>query len=367
MPWQGKPIVENLQATYRLWLSRKHPASCKTCAEIWGPDGAPKSWESYASRYPPIAFGAKRHLTMAWSPGLTVAEIAHKSHQSNSRVRQAIAAGALDARKTAGALRASKSEVTRWISRGCPAGKNEKSWISLETASSRYLFTKKALKELIAEGRLKTKIGTNGPMRGVVYVPRSQCTRVREEKGFTEREAARRAGITVGKLREILEGLNWRGTGAIPLVTLQAVIKRLHSSPGYTIEEAGVAVGKSAAWVEARIGDGTVRVLQTKWADNRPYISKPMLRRLKAAAKGRGPKPKLGDEWLRLGAAAMEAGVVAATIVKWGELGEVAREHEPAGWRYQRESLRARARTYWQTVRFLHAKPPAWLQAEACG
>ncbi len=54
-----------------------------------------------------------------------------------------------------------------------------------------------------------------------------------------------------------------------------------------------------------------------------------------------------------------------ATIVKWADRAELECIHERGGWRYAREAVRARARTYWQTVRFHRATPPPWLHAEA--
>jgi hypothetical protein len=79
MPWHGKPLEDNLRITFKLWQSRQHPSGCKTCAEIWGKGDAPNQFEDYAKRYPPLAHGAKRHLTMPWSPGLTLDEVARKA------------------------------------------------------------------------------------------------------------------------------------------------------------------------------------------------------------------------------------------------------------------------------------------------
>ncbi len=253
MPWHGKPLADNLRNTYRLWQQRQHPASCKTCAGIWGRKNAPESFDAYAERYPPLAHGAKRHLTLRWTSGLTVAETAQKAGCSASRVRRAIANGTLEARKQGGDAHITRTDATRWISRGCPVGDTQRSWISVATASKRYLFTERELKAFIAQRKLKARTGTQGAMRGVVYVSQQQCAKLREEIGFTERKAARRAQVTVSQLRNTLRGVNWRGTGAIPLVTVQAVIKRLQSRPGYAIDEAASALGRDAAWVEDRI------------------------------------------------------------------------------------------------------------------
>ena len=362
MPWHGKPIGDNLRATYRLWQSRQHAMSCKTCAEIWGQGGAPRTFEEYAERYPPIAHGAKRHLTLPWNPGLPVAEVAQKAGCSVAQVRRAIENGTLSATTQGRATFITRTDATRWIGRGSPAGDTQKSWISLETAQQRYLFTGRDLKAFIASGALKSKTGTHGAMRGTVYVSKAQCAKLREEIGFTEQEAARRAKITVPQLREALPVVNWRGTGAIPLATVQAVIKRLQSNPGYTIAETATLIGQDADWVEDRIKDGTVRPLRTKHDHARLYLSEPMIRRLRAAVITPRVQTEPEAGWLRLGEAALEAGVTTATIIKWAAAGELARTRGPNGWRYAHDAVRARAQAYWRTSRFHRATPPEWLR-----
>src|SRR5271166_6170957 len=85
---------------------------------------------------------------------------------------------------------------------------------NLETAQQRYLFSIRDLKGFMASGALKSKTGTHGAMRGIVYVSKAQCARLREEIGFTEQEAARRAKITVPQFQDALRGADWRGTSA---------------------------------------------------------------------------------------------------------------------------------------------------------
>ncbi len=365
MPWHGKPLNENLQVTYRLWQQRKHPAGCKTCTDIWEGQGAPKTFEDYAVRYPPLAHGAKRHLTRPWNPGLTVAEVARKAGCSVTQIGRAIAHGTLPSTKQGRTTFITRTDATRWISRGSPAGDTQKSWVSLETACQRYLFTERDLKAFIASGALAAKVGIEGAMRGIVYVSKAQCAKLREEIGFTEQEAARRIGVSVPQLRNVLQGVNWRGTGAIPLATIQAVIKRLQSNPGYTIEEAAAAVDKSSTWVEERISDGTVRPLRKQHGQNRLYLSEPMLRRLRDVSVNPPLRPTQQPGWLRLGEAAREAGVTTATIIKWAERQELERRPGTNGWRYSRDAVRSRARAYWQTCRFHRAAVPQWLASEA--
>src|SRR3546814_14839992 len=75
------------------------------------------------------------------------------------------------------------------------------SWISVETASKRYLFSTSQIRQFIASGRLKSKRGNAGAAYGIVYVSKIQCSRLRAQIGFSERDAARRAGVSVARLR----------------------------------------------------------------------------------------------------------------------------------------------------------------------
>ncbi len=362
MPWHGKPLSDNLRVTYERWQERKHPPACPTCAAIWGKQGAPSSFEDYADRYPPLAHGAKRHLTLRCSPSFSVPELARKAGRSVSLVRRAIANGAVNAQRHSGNAYITKTDATRWINRRCPVGDKQHSWISVATASKRYLFSKRQLTAFIAQDRLKSKTGTHGAMRGIVYVAKHQCATLREEIGFTEQEAARRVGVTIPEFRAALVGVDWRGTGAIPLVTVQAVIKRLRARPGHTIEEAAAALGEDVAWIDARIKDGTVRPLPRRSNPGELYLSEPMIRRLRDIQANPPPPIDPTADLLRLSDAASEAGVTPGTIIKWAKKAELARVHKSTGWHYPRDAVRARARQYWAQIRFRRATPPHWLQ-----
>lgn len=364
MPWHGKPMLDNLKATYKVWTKRQHPDSCKTCADIWGKKGAPKSFEDYVARYPVLAHGAKRHLTMKWNPGLTVGQLAASANCSVAHVRRAIANGMLESTFQGKTQYITLTEATRWKTRKCPSGDSVKSWLALETACKQYLFTMRELRGHIRSGELKSKIGTDGPMKGVEYVSKHQCGKLRETLGFTEEQAARRAGVTVARLKVLLEGVTWRKANGIPLATVQAVIKRLESREGYTLEEAAEEVGESVQWIQECINIGIVRVSKAKWDRRRIYISAPMLKRLKEHKENPVRPERLGKDWLRVSEAALEAGVTAGTIIKWADTGELKRRKSKSGWRYHREAVRAKARIYWRTARLHRAIPPDWLQAE---
>lgn len=366
MPWHGKPLMDNLRATHKTWLKYKHPASCKTCAQIWGKKGAPETFEDYVVRYPPLAHGAKRHLTKKWNPGMTIPELAEYAERSVSIVRRAIANGMLETTLEGKKQYVSLTEATRWKARKCPTGDSEKSWLALDTACNQYLFTRRELRGHIRTGKLMSKIGTDGPMRGVEYVSKHQCGKLRQELGFTEEQAARRVGVTVQRLRILLDGVAWRrADGGIPLVTVQAVIKRLQSHEGYSLEAAAEELGESVQWIHECINLGIIKIAKAKWDRRRSYITEPMMNRLREFQKNPVRPEHLGEDWLRLSDAAHEAGVTVGTIIKWADGDELKRRKAKNGWRYHREAVRARARRYWCTVRFHRAEPPDWLKAES--
>lgn len=364
MPWFGKSDPHNLRVTFRLWQQRKHPAACETCAGIWGPKGAPRTFDDYERRYPPIAHGAKRHLTRVWSRGLAVADVARLAGRSAASVRRAIANGVLAATRFGRTYYVSKTNATRWKARGAPSGDALNSWVSIDTARKRYLFTKAELLALIAEGTLRSKVGTEGAMRGVTYVLQTQCAQLRETIGFTESEAARRAGVTVARLRTLLRGVDWRVAQGVPLVTVQAVIKRIQSKEGYSIEEAAAKLRVPVEWIHARKLDGTIRVARAKWDRRRLYVSGPMFERLKRFKRNPVKRERVSANALLLTQAAIEAGVSQNTIMNWVERGELHRRRSRNGWRYPRRAVRTCARRYWKNVRFHRATPPAWLQSE---
>jgi transcriptional regulator with XRE-family HTH domain len=363
MPWHTKSDPGNLRVTFKLWQERKHPASCSTCKEIWGKKGAPNSFDEYMLRYPPLAHGAKRHLTRQWSPGLTINEVAAASGCSVPTVAYAIKTGTLRAHKEGACLYISRTDATRWKARRCPTGDGTKSWISIDTACQLYLFTQSELKEFVDSGQLNSKIGAEGGQRGIIYELRQQCRELREKIGFTEEEAAARVGVSVPRFRRLLDGVDWRNAEKIPLVTVQAVIKRLKSRAGYTIEEAAIKTGMPEQWVQERIKDGTIRIAKAPWDLRRTYISEPMINLL-LSAKNNPEEKNYGDDWLLLSDAAEEAGVSTSQIIMWSDNGELKRRKSIIGWRYHRNAVRARARVYWGKCRFVRAEPPSWLKLE---
>lgn len=385
MPWHGKPLMDNLRVTWRLWCERKHPDSCPTCAAIWGELGAPQDFDEYVLRYPPLAHGAKRHLTMVWTPGLTIPEVAEQAGCSAALVRRAIANGVLKAERlepaeAAGSRRrpgrpklldyVSRTDATLWISRKCPTGESSKSWVSLDTACKLYLFTLDELKAYIADGTLLSKVGTAGAMRGITYVPKHQCGQLRAKLGFTQAEAAKRLGVSVEHLREMLdESVSWRaGAGeGIPLAAIQTLKSRMESRCGRTIDEAAMALRVPSQWVKDRVEDGTIKLAAVKWNPVRLYISEPMFDRLiKAKVFGVRKQRELDpDEWLLLSAAAQCAGVSSTMICIWVEQGSIERRPEGRYYRYSAAQVRERAREYWKKPRLRRAVPPQWLQDEA--
>jgi hypothetical protein len=250
MPWHKQPMLDNLKATWKRLQDRLHPSSCETCAEIWGPAGAPRDFDDYLKRYPPLEHGAKRHLTRIYSPGLTLDEVAKLAKRPRAEVQRAVRNGLLRASMVKRRRYVTRTDATRWLARKCPSGDGRASWVSIETACKRYHFTPRELRALIKDGTLRSKLGTEGAMRGITYVLRQQCAQLREAEGFTEQEAAKRLRITVKRLQHLLQGVEWRPAPLIPLVTLQAVRKRLDSRAGFDIDEAAAELGQPTQWVK---------------------------------------------------------------------------------------------------------------------
>lgn len=365
MPWHGQPDpTGNNRVTYKLWQQRKHPPACRTCTEIWGAEGAPRTIDDYMLRYPPLAHGAKRHLTRKWSPGLTVDEVAALAGKSIPTVRSAIRNGQLETNRNGHYVYVARWEATRWRARNCPTGDGERSWISIRTASEIYLFAPYEIRRFMREGKLLSKVGTYGAQRGITYVSRQQCAMLRAKLGFTEEDAAKRIGVSPARFRILLKGVNWRAAGGIPLVTVQAVIKRLQSRAGLTIEDAAKKLSVTVQWIHERKLDGTIRVSRAKWDRRRTYISEPMMERLREAKRKPVKVDRFGPDWLFLNQAAAEAGISIAMIGRWADEGTLERRHSNLGWRYRRKDVRTRARQYWRTNRMHRAVPPEWLRRE---
>jgi excisionase family DNA binding protein len=361
MPWHGKPLADNLKVVWKRWCERKHPASCTTCQGIWGAAGAPQSFDAFVAQYHPLEHGAKRHLTMKWTPGLRFAEAARLAKCSVDHVKRAVANGQLQAVTHGRTRYLTQSDVTRWIARDAPTGDAKKSWIALSTASKQFGFSPEELRAHITEKRLVTKIGTFGAAHGIQYVSRHQCSALREAVGFTEEEAARKVGVSIKRLRELLKGVDWREAERIPLLTVQATIKRLQSHHGYSLKEAATELGVTVARVKTEVAAGTVRVKRADWHGTRIYLTRPMLERLRAALKAPTRDEKLSPDWLHQSEAALLAGVSGATLVRWYEEGSLPRQKSSTGWRYHRSDVKRRARLYWKNVRFKRATPPAWI------
>lgn len=366
MPWHGKPMLENLRQTYALWLERRHPPSCEQCRRIWGDAGSPATFDDYILRYPPLAFGAKRHLTRPFNPGMTVAEVAQYSGRSIAMVRRAIENGALIATND-GMIRVTRTNATLWIAHHTPDGTGDGSWISLDAATQQYGFSTDELRAMIGRGVLKHRIGQYGAASGIEYVARRQCRDLRERIGLTLAEAARFAGLPEDEFARLLEGVHWRQAGLIPFVTVQAAIRRRDSRRGHTIEEAAHALGVSRARVEALRDAGVFKLITAPWAPERPYLTEPMMRRLRAALTDGRESQRPDDRarsWPTAGRAARDAGVSIGTLYKWCDAGEVECREIDGMRRFEPESVRGRARQYWASVRYRRATPPEWLGAE---
>ncbi len=363
MPWHGKPYLGNLTASWKKWTGRKHPDTCPDCRRIWGSLGAPANFEDFKRRYPALTRGAKRHLTWKFNPGLTVHEVATACAVPAQSVRDAIDTGRLRAVEHDGGLYVSRVDATRWKAMHAPTGRGRGSWIALDVAAKRYGFPESQLRAWIADETLVHKVGDAGPMRGITYLLKHQCARLRETIGYSPKEAARRLGLAPAQARVLLDQLDWRGGEAVPLYVIQAAQKRMASNNGMTIAEAAGDVGQPEEWVEAQIAAGRIRVLTVPWRPDRRYLSDIMVRRLHQLARAGGANEvSIPPNWIRVSAAAVLAGVSSTIMSRWGRDGEVRCAPAPSGVRYDPESVRDRACRYWDTARWKRRAPPAWLR-----
>lgn len=364
MPWQGKPLMTNLRQTWRKWEPRKHPPTCETCARIWGASGAPAWWDEFVERYPPLELGAKRHLTRQWSPGLTPTAVARKAKRSLSNVIRAIQNGQLKARIENGKQFVAQSDATLWIARGAQSGERAHQWVALSTASDRYGFSVDELAAMIADKRLTSRIEPAGPGRGTTQVPWRQVAQLREDIGFTEEQAAAKVGVSVPELRDLLDGVQWRLQSAcIPLVTVQALVKRRQSNHGHTVEDAAAILDRSVTWVEQRLAEGVARLHKTRWS-SRAYLTDLGLEALREAAVAGSAEWTPPSDWMICSQAAGLAAVSKTTLANWADQGLVTTAGTSRGPVYEPESVKTQARAYWATARFVRDLRPDWLKAE---
>jgi hypothetical protein len=147
---------------------------------------------------------------------------------------------------------------------------------------------------------------------------------------------------------------------------VQAVIKRLKSQQGYTLDEAARTLKVSVARIKEKIREGAARVTRAPWDQRRLYLSRPMLARLRSALRAKSPAAKpLSDAWLTLTAAAALAGVSTSTINQWANEGSLHTQPTTKGRRYARRQVMRQALEYWATSRFKRDGRPAWLIAES--
>lgn len=368
MPWFGKPLLDNLKKTWKLLGERQHPIEgCADCRAIWGEQGAPESFDDYVERYPGLTKGQKRHLTRPWTPGLTIATVAAQVGRSDGLVRRAIASGMLRTSEFEGIVYVSQTDATRWRARGCPTGDGLNSWISFESANTTYGLSEKDLEKLIAAGEFEHRVGTDGAMRGIRYVPRQRCSDYRNLHGFSRAEAARRIGVPLDEIDSVLEGLEWRVADGVPLTVVHNAIKRIQSEAGHTLSECAEILGVGEDWISARIEDGEARLQRSKWRKGRVYLTEPTVEHLrKLLASGIAPaKRTWGNSWCLVGEGAILAGVSITTLGDWAKQCLVIREHSPAGFRYDRESIKSQARVFWQTSPWRRdTRVPQWLKDE---
>jgi len=362
MPWHGKPMLDNLRQSYRTWLRKRHKDDCEGCKAIWGPDGPPKTFEDYCARYPALSFGAKRHLTFSFKPSLSIAALAREADCARKTVQLAIDNGVL--RATGKPLRISRIDATRWIARKKPHGAGKSSWIAKDTAFKWYGLDRGTVDAAIAAGTLRTQRITNGPKYGEIFVSRQQCRELRDAIGFTVDDVAKKLTLSVERVRDVLQGLDWRGGDRLSPSVVDAIEKRLEAKHSFTVDAVAQRLGKSPEWVRARIEAGLVKTRRARWHPDRQILSARTVAELQSIAEAELPD-RIPRDWVYCQGATKIAGVSSGTLNGWVDDGTLPYRETPAGRRYDPAEVMRRAKQHWETGRQRRGGPPAWLASNA--
>lgn len=363
MPWHGKPLAINLKCSYRRWRERRHPASCKTCREIWGGGGAPGSQQAFDQVYPGLTRKQKRHLTQQWCPGLTVDEAADLTGQSAVTLRAAVKSGELKYKRASNVLYFTEAAVLRWAkNQSARSGKDR--FVRQDWIAARYGFTAREINALCVEGTLRR--------RGKA-ISEADCITYRLSHGIGVRSAAKHLGVSVPRLKRMIEDLC--GTcddivGWNRFRHIQSLVSRVQS---ISIEAAAQQLGKDVEWVKAHIDAGTVVPTTSKWARSERMLSKASVRKLRGLRRRKLPVPPAAvpanaDEWMTTPQAAKFAGVSTTLILRWRQEGGIPERLERTTVLLERKALRRRAARYWRherTRNYSRRPPPAWLKVRA--
>lgn len=363
LPWHGKPLPSNLRQTWRKWRDRQH-RHCPSCRQIWGAQSAPRSFEEFCRRYPPLSHGAKHHLTYRQLPGLTTAEAGRLAGVPAHDVARAIRNGLLPGSQRGRRWIIKKADLTRWIARKRPAAINTQTTLSITTAIERYGLSRRRILSAIRSNRLKLVTIANGPARGEQYLLRHQVAEFAKSEGYTLAEATRRVGISPYRLKQLLHDLNWRSKKRVPFATVRVVKQRLTTPWAHSLDEAARVLHRPLRWIRTQIRKGVVRPSRSRADRRRLTLSEATIRKLAGIRNHRATRRVLHGEWWLLSQAAHYAGVSNSTLINWNHDGRVNTRPSPHGTLYSRRTIERQARRYWAQVRFKRAITPKWLETE---
>ncbi len=174
MPWHGKPLVDDLAATYRLWRVRKHPSACLKCHRIWGHVEPPASFEAYVDRYSRLSLGDKAHLTQLWAKLRPLAEaIEHLARLcGHDRVVEAIENGILPTIERDGQAWMDSRVIDEWSAAGYPqalAGARPV-WVLASTAAALSSVDLEQVLWLIENDEVQARMGSGPVSKGRLFV-----------------------------------------------------------------------------------------------------------------------------------------------------------------------------------------------------
>lgn len=187
MPWQGKPLVDELAGKYRLWCVRRHPSACLKCHRIWGHGEPPASFEAYVARYTRLSLGDKAHLTQLWAKLRPLSEaIEHLVRLcGHDRVVEALENGVLRTLERDGRAWMDSRVIDEWSAAGYPQAlpAAQQVWVLTSTAAASCSVDLEQLLWLIERDEVRARMGSGPVSKGRLFVDQLEVDAVIARRG----------------------------------------------------------------------------------------------------------------------------------------------------------------------------------------
>ncbi|RTL33276.1 MAG: hypothetical protein EKK53_28315 [Burkholderiales bacterium] len=195
MPWQGKPLVDDLAGKYRLWCVRRHPSACLKCHRIWGHSEPPANFEAYVARYTRLSLGDKAHLTQLWAKPRPLSEaMEHLVRLSgHDRVVEALENGALRTLERDGRAWMDSRVIDEWSAAGYPQAlpSAQQVWALPSTAAASSSVDVGQVLWLIEHDEVQARMGSGPVSKGRLFVDLLEVGAVIARRGLSACAPAR--------------------------------------------------------------------------------------------------------------------------------------------------------------------------------